>query len=201
MRRRSWGAFFFLLIPAVLLSWGLFIAVGMTLSRVCLEESPLAIAALQAVPFLLPPALFFLIDRNVLRTFLMLIAVAIPLAIAIPGLEGAPQHSKQRETVRRMRAIVTAIEANAARTNRYPDANSMGDLQRQIRQPMPQVDAWCHPFAVASAAKSYQIVSFGLDGKPDGQPYVYARTYKLEDDIVVKDGTFLRMPEGTPDSP
>ena len=201
MRRKSWGAFFFLLFPTVLVSWALFIGIGVMLSHVCLEQSPFAIASLQAVPFLLPPALFFLIDRDVLRTFLVLVVVAIPLLIAIPGLEGAPQRSKQKETVRRMRVITEAVNVNFGLTNRYPDANSIADLQRQIGKPLPQVDAWCHPFAVASTATGYQIVSFGLGGKPDGQPYVFGQTYKLEDDIVAKDGIFLRMPDGLlPDS-
>jgi hypothetical protein len=192
--RKGWGTFFVLLIPAILLSWALFIAVGTLLSRVCLERSPMAIAGLQAIPFLLPPALYFLIDRALLRTFLMLVAVALPLAIAIPGMEGAPQRSKQKETARRMQAIMTAIENNAARTNKYPDAASIDDLQRQLGQPLPKVDAWCHPFAVAARASGYLIVSFGLDGKPDGKPYVYGKADRLEDDIVAKDGTFLRSP-------
>src|ERR1700737_246232 len=108
--RRSWGTFFVALIPSILLSWALFIAVGTLLSRLCLEQSPVAIRALKAIPFLLPAALYFLIDRTLLRTFSMLVAVTIPLAIALPGVANAPQRSKQKETVRRMRAIMTALD-------------------------------------------------------------------------------------------
>ena len=200
--RRGWGFFFVALIPAILLSWALYIGIGVAaFSRMCLEPYPFAIGVLKAIPFLLPAALYFLIDRAVLRTFLVLVVVAIPLAIAIPGLENAPQRSKQKETVRRMRAIMTVLEANAVRTNRYPDANNINDLQRQLGQPLPQTDAWCHPFLVTSNKTGYQIVSLGMDRKPDGQPYVYGRPFRLEDDIVAKDGTFLRMPEGISESP
>ena len=199
--RRGWGTFFVALIPAILLSWALFIAVGTLLSRLCLEQSPLAIRALKAIPFLLPPVLYFLIDRAVLRTFLMLVAVTIPLAIAIPSTEGATQRSKQKETVRRMRAIMMALDANATRTNRFPDANDIASLQRQLGVAIPLTDSWCHPFVVTSNARGYQIASLGMDGKRDTEPYVSGTTYKLEDDIVAKDGIFVRMPEGIRDSP
>lgn len=199
--RKGWRTFFISLVPAVILSWIAFILIGTLLSRVCLERFPFAISALNAIPFLLPPAIYFAIDRSLVRTLLILIAVAIPLAIAIPGMEGVPQRSKQAETMRRMRAIMKAAEVFAAKTNRYPDANSIADLERQLGQALPATDSWCRPFGVTSNATGYQIVSFGLDGRPDGQPYVYARTFKLEDDIVAKDGIFLRAPEGVRESP
>jgi type II secretory pathway pseudopilin PulG len=198
---RGWIPLLIAIIPAMVLSFIFLIATGVLLEHVCLEQWPFAIALIRAIPFLLPPAIYFAIDRSLVRTLLMLIVVAILLAIATPGLEMAPQHSKQHETLRRMRTIMAALEKNAARTNRYPDANSVADLEKQLGQQLPHEDAWCHPFAIASNAAGYQIVSYGIDGKPDGTPYVYGQTYKLEDDIVAKDGTFLRKPEGVSESP
>jgi hypothetical protein len=165
--------------------------------------------ALAAIPFLLPPALYFFIDRAttkqrvdvVIRTVMMAVAVALPLMIGIPSFEGATQRSKQKETVRRIRNIMTALDAHAVRTNRIPDANDIASLQRQLGVPLPLTDTWCHSFAVTSNANGYQIVSFGMDGKRDAEPYVAGQSYKPEDDIVARDGIFLRKPDGISDSP
>jgi len=196
---RGWRIFLVGVIPAIALSWIAFIVTGVVLSRVCLEEWPIVISLLGAIPFVLPAAIYFAIDHSLFRTFLILILVTIPLAIAIPSTEGAPERSKQRETLHRMRTIMTAIEVHVAKTNRRPDAKSISDLERQLGEPLPEVDAWCHPFAVSADANGYEIVSYGLGGVPDALPYVYGRTYKLEDDIVAKDGSFLRAPEGMPE--
>jgi len=50
--------FFVALIPAIVLAWILYIATGVLLTKVCLENWRMVTGAINALPFSLPPALF-----------------------------------------------------------------------------------------------------------------------------------------------
>ena len=190
----------FLALPAIFITDYLWFGMQMYASRWTAQGSVL----LAPVAILIVVASYFIIDRRwtkenigrtIIRSVVIFLAVTIGLAIEIPSGVTVGQRFRQKETLKRMRAIASVLDAERVRHGRYPDVDDVAALAGDL----PRDDAWSHSFALHSRANSYVLISYGLDGLPDVRSpadYQAAPTTRFEDDIVLHDGHFVRFPEG-----
>lgn len=141
---------------------------------------------------------------------LLLYIPAVVAAIAIPNLLTATQRSKQKRSMADIRAIATAIETYGVEHNRYPEVANIDELAPLLEpkyiQRLPRVDGWGHAFVYRArcdngSCSSYTVASPGKDGTLE-QPLSdyddqFTATTTFDDDIVFRDGSFVRAPEGS----
>lgn len=187
----GWAVLVTLVVPAIVIEYVLFVVALGQWSRSCSDAENRAV---MAVALGIVPLLYFLIDRRatrerlwrvIARTLAITVVSLLPVAVAYPGLENAPSESKRRDTMKRMEQIAKRLEDYASDHARYPDASSVS----AIGSDLPQMDAWCRPFVVASSATHYSIVSYGRDGRPGGGDAYH----RYDEDLVYADGAFRRL--------
>jgi type II secretion system protein G len=142
--------------------------------------------------------------------------IAVLVAIAIPNLLNAIQHSRQKRTMADMRSVGTAWEARATDSGRYNaagaglpgisvplDVNALEGLicPTYIKE-IPKKDGWSNPFicstdvAVGSGlAQKYVIESGGADGTLSSTVTTGAFT-NFDCDIIFSGGVFVAYPQG-----
>ena len=167
-----------LVVPAIVIEYALFVVALGHSARSCSEAGNRAV---MTAALAIAPLLYFLIDHRatrerlwpvIARTAAITIVALLPVAIAYPGLQGAPAESKRRETMRRIERIAKQLEAYAENHNAYPVAQNVAELQRVLGGDLPATDAWCDPLVVASNAKHYSIAGHGIvyrDGSFDAR--------------------------------
>ncbi|OGF65833.1 MAG: hypothetical protein A2Y62_19175 [Candidatus Fischerbacteria bacterium RBG_13_37_8] len=132
------------------------------------------------------------------------------LAIWLPSSPGVVRTAHQKRTIADMRAIITGLSAYEVDYKMFPKVNSIGELER-ILEPvylgdMPHIDGWGNEFRFQSwqenpASKgpdSYIIASAGQAGKWENESldqYKPGIIQSYKNDIVVKNGVFIRRPE------
>ncbi|HLJ73028.1 MAG TPA: hypothetical protein VKU62_00485, partial [Thermoanaerobaculia bacterium] len=88
-----------------------------------------------------------------------------------------------------------ALHTYAAMHHGYPAIDSVAELGANL----PSEDGWSHRFALRSQANSYILMSYGSCGVPDvasPEKYSGGPTTAFDDDIVMRNGEFIRFPEG-----
>ena len=139
---------------------------------------------------LLPVAAYVVLERawvtrrpagTIARALVLLILILIPVGIVTPGLEGVFLRKRQKDSMMNMRAIGVAIEVYAVNHGHYPI--TPGEIAG-FSTTLPGKDAWGRPFLLDLSTTSYTILSRGFDPK------------RPDDDIVYRDGQFIRQPEG-----
>jgi len=169
------------------------------------EWTPEELAAVQALP---APSR----GRTALLAFgLLLLAVLEGVVlIALPDF-GSIEGAKQKRTMADLRSAMTAVEAYAAREGAYPSSAPMDDLAKLLEPAsidrLPRTDAWGHPIRyeawkandASPGPDSYLLASPGRDGAWQVDPRTVAPgpTRGTKADIVIRDGEFVRFPEGT----
>jgi general secretion pathway protein G len=142
--------------------------------------------------------------------------IAILVAIAIPNLLNAIQHSRQKRSMADMRSIGTAWESRATDTGKY---NAAGTGLPGISSPMdinalegiiaptyikeiPKKDGWSNPFVCytdlpigTGQAQKYAIVSGGADSSV-ATNLVVGPFSNFDCDIVFSGGVFIAYPQG-----
>lgn len=149
------------------------------------------------------------------RSTLRAVAVAVVLfsgvvflaAMLIPGMIGSSSH--QKRTMADIRSIGTAVESYGIDNNQYPPAHSLDELAKLLAptyiKTLPRQDGWGHDFRYvcwreqsdSPGPDSYLIASPGKDGKwetTDLRKYTESAFQGLDQDIVYKNGSFLRYP-------
>jgi len=146
--------------------------------------------------------------------------LGIGAAIVIPNFLDATQKAKQKRTMAEMRSAETAIMSYYGDKESYPEgtASELAPLLAPYGYSGKLVDGWEHPLRYtclagaesepsaegeASPAEkkcgSFELASPGRDGKFENEPGQYAQgTFEptaYDDDIVVRDGNFLRWPQ------
>ena len=135
---------------------------------------------------------------------LLIVAAIIGLivAIAIPNLVNAIQRGRQSRTVGDARGISTSIAMYQQDYAKYPVAASLEDAEVLRPHLLPYManygalDGWQRPFMYISDGDHYTLVSYALNGIAD-TPWVQGTTNYFDDDIVINDGNWLQVPEGT----
>ena len=169
------------------------------------EWTPEELAAVQALP---APSR----GRSALLAFgLLLLAVLEGVVlVALPDF-GSIEGAKQKRTMADLRSAMTAVEAYAAREDAYPSSAPMDDLAKLLEPALidrlPRTDAWGHPIRyeawkandASPGPDSYLLASPGRDGAWQVDPRTVAPgpTRGTKADIVIRDGEFVRFPEGT----
>lgn len=174
----GWAVLVTLVVPAIVIEYVLFVLALGYRSRSCSEAGSRVVMTLGLA---IVPLLYFLIDRRatrerlwrvMARTAAIALVALLPVAVAYPGLEGAPAESKRRETMRRIEHIAKRLESYAENHNAYPVAHDVAELQRVLGGDLPATDAWCDPLAIASDVKHYSIAGHGIvyrDGSFDAR--------------------------------
>ncbi len=148
---------------------------------------------------------------TLIELLIVVAIIGILAAIAIPNLLTAMQRSKQKRTMADIRSVATAWEARATDTNRYSatgytnlanlDVAGLNTLlsPTYIRT-FPQKDGWSvgwdFGMDAATAAQTYQIVSYGKNGVADASTSLAGPTTNFDCDIVYENGAFVVYPEG-----
>lgn len=130
-----------------------------------------------------------------MRTIVIAVICALGLAVDLPSMLTIDQRLRQKETMQRMRTIAAALHTYAAAHHRYPAIDGVAALGAIL----PSEDGWSHRFALRSQADSYILVSYGSHGEPDvasPEKYPVGPTTAFDDDIVMRNGEFIRFPEG-----
>jgi len=189
-----------LALPAILVTIYVWLAMQVYVSRWSADPFPLALIAI-----FITVAVYFVIDRRwatgnvggaIGRSIIIFLLAAIGLAIEIPSGVTIGQRMRQKETLKRMRAIAAALDDQRTRLGHYPKIDRVNDLGANL----PSEDAWSHAFALHSEPATYVLISYGLGGTADVRSpaeYQAGPTTRFEDDIVLRDNQFVRFPEGT----
>jgi type II secretory pathway pseudopilin PulG len=146
-----------------------------------------------------------------------LAVAAIPVilviaAIAVPNLLNAIERGRQKRTMMDIRSVATAVESYGIDNNAYPEATSIDGLAPMLVptyiKALPRTDAWEQPFRYeaydldpeVAGPDSYAVGSSaqGGDWEQAGlSDYEPGSTQRFSEDIVWRDGKFIRWPEGT----
>jgi type II secretory pathway pseudopilin PulG len=122
-------------------------------------------------------------------SLLVQLAIVGAAAIALPNLDfGDADRSRQKRTIAAMRSIATAIDEVRLRTGTYPVVTGVAELQRLTTRKLPLTDGWSNAFALQAGRRGYTLSSPGLCGEESGEPN------DVRNDIVVRNGTFVRKP-------
>ncbi len=134
--------------------------------------------------------------RGVRVVFVLLGAslVAFAAVTLYLGLFGTWDRSRQARTMADMRSIAFAFEEIRQRDGRYPDARDIRTVLAATDARLPAADAWGNDYLVVSLASGFGLRSLGRDGRYDGGRDGPTTSY--DDDIVLRNGEFVRYPEG-----
>jgi general secretion pathway protein G len=135
---------------------------------------------------------------------LLIVAAIIGLivAIAVPNLVNAIHRGRQSRTVGDARSISTSVAMYQQDFAAYPVSASLADAELLRPHILPymanygSLDGWRRPFMYISDGDHYTLVSYALNGIAD-TPWVQGTTNYFDDDIVLNDGNWLQVPEGT----
>jgi len=198
-QRSGTGLVLLLALPAI------FATVWLTFAVIVrLPQDNAAFALLILAPLLLVTAIYFVIDRafikqsvgaSIVRSLIILLVAFLGLAVEIPSELTIAQRMHQKETMQRMRTIAAALRAYASTHHGFPVTDNVAAAGANL----PREDGWMHPFALRSRADSYFLMSYGSHGEPDvasPEKYPAGPTTRFEDDIVMRNGEFIRYPEG-----
>jgi len=157
---------------------------------------------------------------TLIELLIVVAAIAIIAAIAIPNLLSAMQRAKQKRSMADIRNMATAWEARATDTQSFTAAGAADqaftwpaqdltyDQGRSLLRPtyfkeLPKIDGWAMPFDFATdqplgngiPGRIYGIRSLGRDRKADAA-IVRGATTQFACDIVYSNGGFVMFPEG-----
>ncbi|MEM7249722.1 MAG: type II secretion system protein [Acidobacteriota bacterium] len=140
---------------------------------------------------------------SLVEILVLVLSLGFIAAIAVPNLVNAIHRGKQKETLRDMRTVATAVESYSIDHEAYPLLVGQAPVERLIPflQPtyikaVPLVDGWGGQLLYETAnGQSYVIVSLAKDGVPSGP--TTGTTTDFRHDIVFDTGSFTVVPEGT----
>ena len=166
----------------------------------------LTVAALVASAFYFLHRMPFL-DRDSAssRTRVFALMLVAPwlfgLLITGPNQLGAINRGRQKRTMADMRKIGVVLHQYRDAHGEFPATQDLDELSALLLefQPVPDRDAWGHPWVVEVSSSAYTLISLGKCGEPDfASPaqYEFGNTTGLQSDIVYSNGKFVRSPEG-----
>jgi general secretion pathway protein G len=136
---------------------------------------------------------------------LLIVAAIIGLivAIAVPNLVNAIQRGRQTRTVGDIKGLSTGLALYQQDYAKFPVSTDYTeistfatDLAPYLGEGIASIDGWQRAFQYKSDGDNYTLVSFALNGVAD-EPWVQGITQYFDDDIVVQDGEFWQVPQGT----
>lgn len=143
---------------------------------------------------------------TIVELLIVIIIIAILGVIALPQFLNAQDRGKQSQTVANLRNVANSLSLYHADNNQYPTANTVALLKTALEpvymERMPTQDGWNNAFFIDAASDTY---TFGSCGKQttacnaltiinSGDGGVIST---FEEDIVIRDGSFIQYPAGT----
>lgn len=132
--------------------------------------------------------------------------LGILAAIAIPNLITAKERSKQARTMADIRMLGTTVEAYATENNKFPRAESVGELvpllTPRFAKTLPSTDGWGNELryrCLDETCEGYEISSSGRDRVFEhvrAEEYGKLATSNFDCDVVYVNGNFVQFPEG-----
>lgn len=117
--------------------------------------------------------------------------------VHLPCLLTALQRAAQKRTMRDIRQIAAVLQSTEAKTP--ISLTSVEQLASHSKRALPLRDGWNEPYVLKASGTSYVLISAGKDRKAEGSTVWSAppeATTNFDCDIVYRDGTFVRYPEG-----
>lgn len=142
--------------------------------------------------------------------------IGIIAAIAVPNLLNAVERGKQKRTMTDIRTAATAVESYRIDHGTLPEAGSWPELAALVEptyvKRLPGADGWQRAFRYEAwildpdspGPDSYGVASAGKGGiwqHPSLRDYEPGPTRDYRDDIVYRDGAFVRWPDGPQSGP
>jgi type II secretory pathway pseudopilin PulG len=131
---------------------------------------------------------------------LLLAPWLLGVLVAGPTWFGTLESARERRTMADMRTIAEAFARYQGQHGRYPEAGSVAQVARILGAgEIPEYDGWGNPFLLVSGEDSYTLVSHAKCGRPECDDifsYEPGMTTDWEANIVLRDGRFIRCPEG-----
>jgi type II secretory pathway pseudopilin PulG len=125
------------------------------------------------------------------------LAVGILGMFAVRGLLSRINWGMQKRQMADMRSIATSMEAYAVEHKQFPTTDSIEGLAAALSpkyiRTLPKRDNWGDAFQIHSSPTSYTLYSLGKDGL--GSNCTPGTTTRLEDEICIVDGRFVRAPK------
>ena len=166
----------------------------------------LATALLFGVIFFFLHRLSFLNrDSAASRTQVFVLLLVAPwlvgLLITAPNQLGALNRGRQKRTLADMRQIGIALDQYRDSHGEFPASQDIDELRAHLLEfsPIPDRDAWGHPWVVEVSSVAYTLISLGKCGQPDfpsPAQYDFGVTTGYQSDVVYSGGEFVRWPEG-----
>jgi general secretion pathway protein G len=136
---------------------------------------------------------------------LLIVAAIIGLivAIAIPNLVNAIQRGRQSRTVGDIRGLANGLGMYQQDYAKFPVSTDFEDMDQFVSDLAPYLgeglttlDGWQRAYQYKSNGDHYTLVSYALNGVAD-TPWTQGTTTFFDDDVVILDGEFWQVPEGT----
>ena len=137
---------------------------------------------------------------TLIELLVVVLIIGILAAVAVTALVNAVQRGRQSRTMADIRNAALAIESYETDHSAFPGASgTIGDIAQYLEptyiQKVPSNDGWNRPLLFEGTAKSYTIISYGANARPD-TPYREGSTSRFRDDLVFVNGQFYQWPEG-----
>ena len=133
--------------------------------------------------------------RGVLLTFLLTLVGSIPPSF----LFGALDRGKQKRAIADLSDIAAAIDRYVASHHTLADVDDVAELSSLANLQLPTLDPWGCAYRIHSQDDDWFLISTGSDCVADVQDlgeYIAGPEHRFEADMVVKNGEFLKWPEG-----
>jgi hypothetical protein len=143
---------------------------------------------------------------NKLATVLLQVPLMGLNFMLVTNIQSAIQREAQERTYGKMTSLATHLEEYDTDYLHYPISHDLNELKSFLKMKDQRFlkswnDGWDRPLHYESVAngKGYYLYSLGRDGKMEvksAADYPACDTEYFEDDFVIKDGAFIRRPQG-----
>ena len=137
---------------------------------------------------------------NTGRFFVVNTVIALAVGIAGTLVVRGVYKSRGRERLVRemgdMRMIATGLDAYFAEHKEFPRVDTIEGLTEALSpyiRRLPTRDTWDNAFQIRASATGYTLYSLGKDGL--GSNCAPGTTTRLEDEICIVNGRFVRTPK------
>ncbi len=131
----------------------------------------------------------------ILATLFVLIACT---AIALPNYLSARNRQRQKRSMSDLRHLAVALMEYEKDNSEYPQVG-IGSLEALLAPEYlgsaTTIDAWGNPFEYASNGSTFELRSWGSDGRKEALPGG-DKQHGFKFDLIIRDGSFWQFPHG-----
>ena len=162
---------------------------------------PLLLAATSVVIYLLLTMRSQrILARRVIEAMIVAVIFGLLSTVLLVNVTGAMDRGREKQTMANMRTVAEIV-ASVRRDVPLSPAGKLPEWQHAVASGTSAAsdDGWGNPILVAIQDDDRYVVSFGACGKCDVESvlsYQAETTQDYEADIVMKNGRFIRYPQG-----